>query len=201
MARSALACTCAADRPASSTAFSRRLRSSSLRATQSTSVRTFSSFSSRSTSRASIRITRSAHEARAEAASCSNASRWSLSNACSDCKVVCQVRLSSAAFASSPRNRAASSSSSVARLERSAFRASRSLRTLSAFAASISRDSSRPVSSPKRRAFSSAWVRLASSFSWRDCSRASSSISRDRMAWLRSLCAASRLSFSWAKRS
>src|SRR5881397_19908 len=57
----------------------------------------------------------------------SNASRWSLSNACSDCKVVCQVRLSSAAFASSPRNRAASSSSSVARLERSAFRASRSL--------------------------------------------------------------------------
>src|SRR6266705_1299880 len=79
-------------------------------------------------------------------------------------------------------NRARSSSSSLARFARSAFRASRSLRTLSAFAASISRDSSRPASSPKRLAFSSAWVRLASSFSWRDCSRASSSISRDRIA-------------------
>src|SRR2546422_880878 len=81
-----------------------------------------------------------------------------------------------------PRFRAPSSSSSLARFARSAFRASRSLRTLSAFAASISRDSSRPASSPKRLAFSSAWVRLASSFSWRDCSRASSSISRDRIA-------------------
>src|SRR2546422_29934 len=34
----------------------------------------------------------------------------------------------------------------------------------------------------KRLVFSSAWVRLASSFSWRDCSRASSSISRARIA-------------------